>query len=152
MSRNLTETVKPGDRDHTDNNLSAYLSFTHELKRFQSREEKILWVQLNEGKLKEYHFLRRHPVIVYKKDNTISFYIADFYCEEMRLVLELDTLKNNYATDNDKARDFIMKKLELQVLKISKHEINKNISSVLKKIRAFLRQKNTSPVSSDIVF
>jgi very-short-patch-repair endonuclease len=140
MSQTSIETEKPGTMAVIDNNLPAYISFARELRKYQTPEEKILWTQLRGRKFLGLKFLRQHPIIVYKIDNTISFYIADFYCDEKKLVVEIDGLIHNKQIDYDKARDFIMKKMELQVLRVTDEEVNRNVFAVLKKIKGLLKQ------------
>lgn len=51
-----------------------------ELRKFPSWEEAMMWMYLSGNKL-GVKFPRQHP---------ISFYIADFYCHELKLVIEID--------------------------------------------------------------
>jgi very-short-patch-repair endonuclease len=138
MSQTRTEIEKPGTI--TDNNLPAYISFARKLRKYQTPEGKILWTQLRGRKFLGFKFLRQHPIIVYKINNTIAFYIADFYCAEKKLVVEIDGLIHNKQIEYDKARDFIMNKMELQVLRVTNEEVNKNVFAVLKKIMELLKQ------------
>ena len=139
MNQTTTEIENPGPMAVIDNNLPAYISFARELRKYQTPEEKILWTQLRGRKFLDYKFLRQHPIIVYKINNTIAFYIADFYCAEKKLVVEIDGLIHNKQIEYDKARDFIMNKMELQVLRVTNEEVNKNVFAVLKKIKGLLR-------------
>lgn len=50
------------------------------LRKRQTDAERLLWQQINEKKL-GVKFRRQHP---------ISFYIVDFYCHEVKLIIELD--------------------------------------------------------------
>ena len=139
MNQTTTEIENPGPMAVIDNNLPAYISFARELRKYQTPEEKILWTQLRGRKFLDYKFLRQHPIIVYKINNTIAFYIADFYCAEKKLVVEIYGLIHNKQIEYDKARDFIMNKMELQVLRVTNEEVNKNVFAVLKKIKGLLR-------------
>ena len=60
--------------------------------------EKILWQHLRSNKIAGCKFRRQHP---------IKFYIADFYCHEARLVIEVDgpIHDRNDRQEHDKQRD-----------------------------------------------
>jgi very-short-patch-repair endonuclease len=136
MSQTRIGIEQQGTINDTDNNLPAYISFARELRKHQTREEKKLWAQLKGRKFLGFEFLRQHPIIVFKINNT--FYIADFYCEEKKLIVAIDRLIHNKRIDNVRARDFIMNKMELQVIRVTNGEINKNLSAVLEKIKGLL--------------
>lgn len=52
-----------------------------ELRRNQTPAEERLWKILRSHKLEGLKFRRQHPV---------SWFIADFYCHELKLIIELD--------------------------------------------------------------
>jgi very-short-patch-repair endonuclease len=61
-----------------------------ELRKKMTDSEILLWKHLRNRKLSGYKFLRLHPII-YKADyRVINYFIADFYCKEKELVIELD--------------------------------------------------------------
>jgi very-short-patch-repair endonuclease len=51
------------------------------LRRNMTPSEKALWQRLRSNKIAGLKFRRQHPV---------KYYIADFYCHEARLVIEVD--------------------------------------------------------------
>jgi very-short-patch-repair endonuclease len=60
------------------------------LRRNLTDSEKILWEHLRNRKLAGYKFLRQHPVI-YKADyKGLNYFIAYFYCDAKKAVIELD--------------------------------------------------------------
>jgi very-short-patch-repair endonuclease len=61
--------------------LDETFSMAHTLRRSMTKSGKMLWNELNSRKLKGLKFRRQHP---------IHWYIADFYCHEKRLVIEID--------------------------------------------------------------
>ena len=63
-------------------------------------------------------------------------YIADFYCAKAKLVIELDG-SQHYTDDGitrDQAREELLKILDIEVLRFSNHEIDKNFSDVCQSI------------------
>lgn len=114
-----------------------------ELRQRQTPEEKVLWSFLRGRKLMGFKFLRQHP-FVYNSDRTgLSFFIADFYCAEKSLIVELDGPIHDHQKDYDQNRDQILKELGLQVLRLKNHELT-NHSFALKKIKEHL----TAPTPS----
>ncbi len=71
--------------DHKENltyGASALIfARANELKRSMTEVEKILWKELRNRKLNGHKFRRQHP---------IGQFIADFYCHEAKLVVEVD--------------------------------------------------------------
>ncbi len=56
-----------------------------ELRNFCTPEEEIVWIYLSGNKL-GVKFRRQHPLL---------FYLADFYCHEVKLVIEIDGSVHN---------------------------------------------------------
>jgi very-short-patch-repair endonuclease len=99
--------------------------------------EKLLWEQLRNRKLSGYKFLRQHP-IVYKADyRGLNYFIADFYCNEKKVVIELDGLIHQDTQEYDEFRDIEMKELGINVLRIKNEEL-KNMNEVLQKINKYI--------------
>jgi len=59
------------------------------MRKEPTHEEYVLWEELRNRKLLNYKFRRQHP---------LNKYIADFYCHELNLVIELD---GNYHKEKD---------------------------------------------------
>ena len=60
-----------------------------ELRKNKTGAEEMLWQKLMNRKLDGYKFLRQHPIIHSGFINKLYFFIADFYCAEKELVIEL---------------------------------------------------------------
>ncbi len=99
-----------------------------ELRAKMTPAEKILWnaIKINEWHLK---FRRQHPV---------SIYIADFYCHQVKLVIELDGgyHDNKEVKIYDEARENDIKKFDISVLRFKNEEVFNNLENVLNKIAA----------------
>ncbi len=108
-------------------------TLARELRKSQTKEEAILWGLLRNRKFKGYKFLRQHPII-YTEMNRNLFFIADFYCHEMALVLEVDGKIHDHQKDYDIQRDLIIQQKGLRVLRIRNEEVNESINDVLSKI------------------
>jgi very-short-patch-repair endonuclease len=71
--------------------------------------------------------LRGHRCLGYqfRRQHVIRGYICDFYCHELRLVIELDGAVHNsqYAFEYDEARSRVLESLGLQVHRIRNEEL-----------------------------
>ena len=123
--------------------MSKYLDFkvikrhVRELRRNSTDSEKILWNHLRNRRLSGYKFLRQHP-IVYKADfRGLNYFVADFYCHQCKLVVELDGPIHENNIEYDEFRDNELKEMGINVLRIKNNEL-KDIDLVLQKIRNML--------------
>jgi very-short-patch-repair endonuclease len=62
---------------------------TRTLRRAQTPSEKIFWEAVRNRRVKGKKFIRQFA-IPFEYDGLKRFFIADFYCSESRLVVELD--------------------------------------------------------------
>jgi very-short-patch-repair endonuclease len=103
----------------------------------QTPEEKLLWMNLRNRKFHGKKFLRQHPLIYGSYKNNPKFFIADFYCAESKLVIELDGKIHDFQREYDEQRDFIIQEMGLKVLRIRNEELL-GVINVLKKIKSNL--------------
>jgi very-short-patch-repair endonuclease len=74
---------------------SKYLDFkvirkhARELRYDMTDSEKLLWEKLRNRKLSGYKFLRQHPIVFKADYKGLNYFIADFYCNEKKTVLNL---------------------------------------------------------------
>ncbi len=108
-----------------------------ELRRNLTDSETLLWEQLRNRRLSGLKFLRQHP-IVYKADyRGLNYFIADFYCDEKKSVIELDGPIHETTNEYDKFRDEELKKLGLKTLRLKNEDLY-NMDEVLIKIKSFI--------------
>ena len=124
---------------YTENKLPIQITFARELRKNQTPSEAKVWGQVRNRRLLGFKFLRQHPIIAGKYNDRTGFYIADFYCSEKKLVIEIDGLIHTFQIDYDKARDVIINELGLTVFRITNDEVEKHISDVLNKIKLYLK-------------
>ncbi len=96
------------------------------LRRDTTDAEKLLWKHLRHRKLAGMKFRRQH---------LIGRYIADFCCEEEKLVIELDGGQHSNNTDRDEHRTQYIEKFGYRVIRYWNSEILDNIDGVLVDIR-----------------
>ena len=95
------------------------------LRKGMTKEERRLW----------YEFLRELPVH-FRRQQIVGNYIADFYCFEKKLVIELDG-SQHYEENGivgDQVRDAYMESLGLTVLRYSNSDVNLHFRAVCEDI------------------
>lgn len=114
------------------------------LRKEQTDSEKILWKLIRNRKLLGLKFLRQHPII-YKADYTgFNYFIADFYCHEKKIVIELDGSVHNERKEYDQYRDEVLKSRGLKVLRIKNEELE-NSKVTLEKIVNYIIMQEQLP-------
>lgn len=106
-------------------------------RRNMTQAEKLLWKKLRNRNLLNLKFLRQHPVIYQTAGNRPYYFIADFFCAEKNLVIEVDGKIHEFQKEEDQYREDILISLQLNILRI-KNEETDNIEKVLEKIKAFI--------------
>jgi very-short-patch-repair endonuclease len=117
-------------------NKHRYLNFrdikrhTRELRSDMTDSEKKLWNEIRNRQLSGYKFLRQHP-IVYKADfKGLNYFVADFYCHEKKVVIELDGPIHIDTEEYDQFRDCEMRELGMHVLRLKNEDLI-NMNAVL---------------------
>jgi leucyl-tRNA synthetase len=107
-----------------------------ELRKNPTPSEKLLWEYLRKHQLQGYKFLRQKPFVHEIRDNNRYFYIADFYCAKLKLVIEVDGKIHEFQKEYDYQRDLVLNGLELKVLRITNEELV-DMDGVKKRILEF---------------
>ena len=106
-------TDRKGNKEH--------VQYARELRKNMTKEEKHLW----------YDFLRNYP-LKFTRQKILGKYIADFYCAEVKLVIELDGSQHfsSEGINKDKIRTEYLKEYDIEVLRISNNEVTRNFRGV----------------------
>lgn len=107
------------------------------LRQKMTGAEQLLWANLRNRKLLGLKFLRQHPIIYQVSQNRPYYFIADFYCAEKKLVIEVDGSIHELQKEEDEHREDILKSLNLNIWRIKNEEVE-DIHEVLKKIRMYV--------------
>ena len=104
-----------------------------ELRRKSTKAEDILWQKVRNHKLLGKKFYRQYPLFfdLYGKE---TFYIADFFCFEDKLVIEIDGGYHEQQKLKDALRTDVINLLGLNVIRFTNEEVEKNIKHVLDEI------------------
>jgi len=111
------------------------------LRNNMTRAEIILWSRLRERKISGYKFRRQQPILDY---------IVDFYCPELKLIIEADgeihSLNEN--SEYDRKRDNILKINGYRIIRFTNLEIVTELDSTINKIILYINE-NLSPSQGD---
>jgi very-short-patch-repair endonuclease len=101
--------------------------FAVEMRKDPTKAEEKLWRELRKFRSKGFIFRRQHP---------IDIFIADFYCHQFRLVIEVDgeIHENEDAKAYDDGRSAELERHDIKVLRFRNSEIIENIELVLNTI------------------
>jgi very-short-patch-repair endonuclease len=112
---------------------------TRELRRKMTEYEKVLWNELRGRRLSGYKFLCQHPII--HKGNLLryNYFVADFYCDTKKTVIELDGPIHEAKVEYDGFRESELEDRGLHILRIRNEELSE-MDDVLQKIKLFLSQ------------
>ena len=99
--------------------------FAQKLRRDMTKEERHLW----------YDFLKDLPITV-NRQKVIGNYIADFYCANAKLIIEIDGTQHyeDEGIKSDKKRDEFFKELGIKVLRYSNEDVNNNFDGICEDI------------------
>jgi|ERR1035437_1480563 leucyl-tRNA synthetase len=100
------------------------------LRKNQTSSEKLLWAFLRRKSLSGYKFLRQHPIFYRVNNKWVEFFIADFYCSELKLIIELDGKIHENKRDYDSERDMKLLNKGIYVVRIKNEELD-NLNSVI---------------------
>ena len=108
-----------------------------ELRQQSTEAEQKLWTLLRNRQLQGNKFRRQHA---------IAGYVADFYCHESKLVIELDgNFHNNPgAKVYDRSRTALLNEMGISVLRFWNNELITDPAKVLQTISDHLMQIQTS--------
>jgi very-short-patch-repair endonuclease len=110
----------------------ALKPFSQRLRREATPEENTLW----------YQYLRTYP-LRFNRQRIIGNYIADFYCDQAKLVIELDGSQHfeESAESYDENRTAYFQSLGIQVLRFTNRDIQDQLDGVCRQIDETMAQR-----------
>jgi very-short-patch-repair endonuclease len=112
-----------------------------DLRKNQTKEEILLWSKLRNSQ----------TGYKWKRQVSIGSYIADFYCREKLLVIELDGSQHLGNKEYDKERDEFFKFLGIKTLRFWNNEFSKNVGGAMNKILFALDRTLSQPHLSPLL-
>jgi very-short-patch-repair endonuclease len=102
------------------------------LRKNETEAEKLLWKILRNRKALGLKFRRQHP---------IGPFIVDFYCHEVKLVIELDGEVHSidFVKKHDNTRQQYLEKEELIILRFQNELVFSNPDSIIEQIKSVIK-------------
>ncbi len=91
------------------------------LRKNQTSSEQYVWEMLRNRRFHNLKFRRQH---------VIGRYIADFYCDEKKVIIELDGKIHENQQEYDAIRDELITAHHIQIIRIKNEELSKNIEDI----------------------
>ncbi len=113
---------------------TSALAYARRLRRETTDAERKLWLRLRNGQLDGFKFRRQHP---------LPPYIADFYCDAAKLVVELDGSQHNEQVDS--ARTHSLNAQGLKVLRFRDNEVLTQTDAVVEAILSAVENRTPTP-------
>ena len=114
---------------------SKLFEYAKMMRKASTKEEAAMWQILTSGDFAVHKFRRQHP---------IARFIADFYCHDLRLVIEIDGAYHlrPEQMEYDDFRDEDMRQMGITVLRFTNEEIIHHTPITLNKLKQQIAQLN----------
>lgn len=100
------------------------------LRTHSTLGEVLLWNELKNGRMEGYDFHRQKPIL---------HYIVDFYCPELRLIIEVDgSTHGDRKAEYDERRQKELEALDLSVLRFTEAAVREDAVLVGDQIREWI--------------
>jgi very-short-patch-repair endonuclease len=116
-----------------DKNL---VSRARELRKETTPAEQLFWDKiLKYKKLAHLKFTRQKP---------LDYFIVDFYCAKLGLVIEIDGQIHDFQKARDKERDnLLQQKFGLKIVRYENKEVLNNTAKIIKDLERIVRERTT---------
>jgi NaMN:DMB phosphoribosyltransferase/very-short-patch-repair endonuclease len=115
------------------------LSYARELRKNQTDAELLLWEILRAKRFMDLKFRRQH---------TVAPYIVDFYCDALKLVIELDGGQHAERQGYDQARTAFLESKGMAVKRFWNNQVLAETEAVLEAIYLEVLQRQPQPLPS----
>lgn len=104
---------------------------SRDLRNHSTFGEITLWQHLKSRQLRGYQYYRQKP---------LDWYIADFYCPALKLIIELDGAYHQAAEiqAKDQRKEKILNAMGLEILRFTEKETQLDVASVLLQLHAWI--------------
>jgi very-short-patch-repair endonuclease len=104
-----------------------------QMRKNPTDAERAMWEMLRNFRHMGFPFRRQHP---------IEFYVADFYCHKLRLVIEVDgeIHINKDIQNHDEGRTGEMERFGIKVLRFTNSQILNDGDLVVEKIKSTIKE------------
>lgn len=112
-------------------------SRARELRNNTTKSEKVFWDFLR-NEFSNFHFSRQKP---------LDQFILDFYCNKLKLIIEIDGEIHNFQNERDLERDNIfLQKYKLTTLRFTNQQVDNNLLQIKDILQGFIKTRNIPPL------
>ncbi len=111
-------------------NIQKWRARRRELRNTATPEEILLWEKLKNNQVGS----------IFRRQFGIGCYIADFYCPEKKLAIEVDGEYHSQTREYDRERDSFFNSCGVETMRIKNSEILDDIDEVIIKIKRILNK------------
>jgi very-short-patch-repair endonuclease len=119
--------------------------FARELRKNQTKAESVFWQNVRKRQIMGFRFLRQfvisHSNLLGKK----QYFIADFYCKDLSLVVEIDGRIHDFQKEHDQVKNQILEELGYKVIRFPNEEVLSNWDLVEKKLKEVISNQKRNP-------
>ena len=108
-----------------------------DLRKSQTKAEEVFWQVVRNRKIKDRKIIRQFGII-FSIDGRKRFFIADFYCHECKLIIEIDGAIHENQKEHDEMRTYVLNNLGYKVVRFQNDEVLNDIKGVIKKLKECL--------------
>ena len=119
-------------------NYTTILNYAREMRKNPTDAEKLMWGNLRKRKLCGKKFLRQYIIEHGGFMNKVSYFIADFYCHEHKLIVEIDGDIHQEQIEYDKLREEILTELGYKVIRFTNEKVFSDMDNALGKLATIL--------------
>jgi len=101
-------------------------NLARKLRKNSTFAEVLLWMNIK-GRVLGCEFHRQVP---------LDEYIVDFFCHELKLVIEIDGYTHNYNYENEQLRQMRIESYGIRVLRFNDEDVKKHMNNVMRIIQA----------------
>ena len=100
-----------------------------ELRKNSTVAERMFWDVVRDRRFHSLKFYRQYPIFV-DDDGRETFFVADFYCHEKRLVVELDGAPHRYQEYKDRKREDLIRSMGVRVVRFGNDHVESHMEKV----------------------
>lgn len=114
--------------------------FAKSMRKNPTEAEELFWKYVKARRFLGLRFNRQyiieHSNIMGKK----SYFIPDFYCFELKLIIEIDGSIHNQQIEYDIIREDILKEMGNKIIRFTNDEVSNDWASAAQKLRKFVEE------------
>ena len=104
--------------------VNEALYFARELRNNMTTSEKIFWEKIRQRRILELRFLRQYRIEHSNIMGVKNFFFVDFYCHELKLIVEIDGDIHISQKEYDNERETILIEMGYKIYRIKNKEVN----------------------------